>query len=167
MDLVEASPDATQDGASRLIHSLLLVEESFDAFGTSVSDRQDRFRRLVQFLNKAYRKGWCLWLSLQLPSTLGLDSGGAADMLKLLRNRLIGRISDNAERELLKRVFADEGHSVSELEGLVRNLPTLAPGALFCRGVVGGGAEANQRPLLEVASRLLGQREPLPSGGVK
>lgn len=104
----------------RPVHRLLLVEEA----GDLVSQLRDG--DLLGFVNKAFRKGWCVWLSAQFPSQLGHGRDAANQVISSLQNRLLHRIKDATQRDLLLEGLESAG--VEDAESVVSALATLEVG---------------------------------------
>ena len=89
----------------RAVIGLLLVEEANDALGDG-ADREKRVRRLEALLNKAFRQGWCIWLSTQQLRHLGYDKESALRVARLLRNRII-HIPEQSDVDLIRNMLSD------------------------------------------------------------
>jgi hypothetical protein len=160
MTLIETSSDQTASNEPRKVTKMLMVEEAGDAFGNNPDAVRESVTRLAQVLTKAYRKGWCVWLSTQYPSSLGYDVDSAARVLSLLQNRVVSAIKPKGQIDILVNVFRNEGHSETEL-GVLQELPMLPRGVAVCRAVSidASGSKETNLPLLKVNVRLLEKRE--------
>jgi hypothetical protein len=147
MSALLSIPDPVSSNAPRKVSRLLMVEEAGDLLGDA---NRSNVQQLIQLLTKAWRKGWCIWISTQQPTSLGYDQGTRSKILSLLQNRILARLHSIAERELVSNSFRDEQYKESELEDLGL-LNQLSPGTAICRAMDRG----ESLPLLTVNFRLL------------
>jgi hypothetical protein len=94
-----------EGNARRVVNSFLLVEEANDALGRG-DERKRIVDRLEDILAKAYRKGWCVWLSTQKPSHLGYDDDSSIRILRLLKYRILHAV-EPVDAALLKTATAN------------------------------------------------------------
>ena len=136
-----------------------MIEEANDAWGASESERQRRLRAMEGLLNKAWRKGWCIWLSTQSPSHLGYDKQSALRMLGLLGNRVIHDLgNDRGGIDSLLSSFHNEGMSASDLAYAAASLESMGQGVALVRGTTrDGGKVSALRPVL-AKIRMLGAK---------
>jgi hypothetical protein len=127
-----------------------LIEEANDAWGSAESQRRERLRALEALLNKAWRKGWCVWLSTQSPEHLGVDILGAERVLGMLKNRVIHSIDGNkAQMEVLRKVWTSEGLSSADLQYIEMNLREMPPWSAIIRGMSREAGKSKElRPIL-------------------
>ncbi len=124
--------DSSSDNASQAVHGLLLIEEASDVPGSK------RVRReLRRLLEKACRKGWCVWLSVQRPTALALDETEVLDLLAMLGNRVILSLEDDKEIALLETAFWREGAAADGVQELLGHLRTAPEGVALLRGSSG------------------------------
>lgn len=154
---IEGSSDETTGNRSREVAGFLLIEEANDAWGSVEGERQERIRAMEALLNKAWRKGWCIWLSTQSPSHLGFDGLSVMANLRLLRNRIIHDLgNDKGAVESLVQAFANEGMSRSDLAYVEASLNSMPPWSAILRGTSREGGKASAlRPVL-LKLRMLG-----------
>ncbi|HEV3049706.1 MAG TPA: hypothetical protein VGX50_05320 [Longimicrobium sp.] len=154
--VIESSPDPTTGNKERVIRYLLLVEEAAGVFGKSKGEQEAASARLIQLLSIAFRKGWCVWLSLQRPSMLGRDAKTRKRVLGYLGNRLVGVQKSADEVELLASVFKDEGHTSAEIEYFRRQVGRLTTGSALVRGCeILASKEKSYLPILKTRMRLM------------
>jgi hypothetical protein len=135
LSAVQAEPDVAGVGSDRKLKGLLLIEEAADGIRTDGDVEQIR-----QTLDKAYRKGWSIWFSLQRPSGLGKSRARAAEILGLLGNRIILRIDNEEELRIVADTFRSEGVGESAINAISTSLRTFhRKGQSFCRGVKADG----------------------------
>jgi len=134
---------------------MLIVEEVGDALGSSPDVIEKNVILLKQVLSKAYRKGWCIWLSTQRPSQLGHDDQSASDVLGLLHNRIIGKIRNRQEVDVIIKTFHDEGYSEEDLKDLPDTLRDLPIGSAIGRAVEIRDDKEHNLPLLRIKFRML------------
>jgi hypothetical protein len=124
--------DSSSDNASQAVHGLLLIEEASLVLGSK------RVRRaLRRLLEKACRKGWCVWLSVQRPTALALDETEVLDLLAMLGNRVILSLEDDKEIALLETAFWREGAAADGVHELLGHLRTAPEGVALLRGSSG------------------------------
>lgn len=159
MRKIEALPDSTSGNELRKVVRLLLIEEAEDALGVVPDEIKKSVVLLRQLLNKAQRKGWCIWLSTQRPTSLGYDDKSAGEVLALLHNRIISRITKKNEIDLIVEAYRNERYPEKDLQYLSSTLAELPTGTAVCRAVeVQAGKERNL-PLLKVKFRFLKRSE--------
>ena len=124
--------DASSDNASRAVHGLLLIEEASHVLGSKRV--RSELRRLLE---KAFRKGWCVWLSVQRPTALAVDEIEVVDLLALLGNRVILSLEDDKELALLETAFWREGVAADGVHELLGHLRTAPEGVALFRGSSG------------------------------
>jgi hypothetical protein len=147
-----SSADPTSSNTQRRVTRLLIVEEAGDALGDAPGDTgRNNVQQLMQLLNKAWRKGWCIWISTQRPTSLGYDEASAIKVLSMLGNRIISRIRNSVEVDLIVRTFRDEKYGETELEELASTLSQLPTGSAVCRAT----EKAESLSLLRIDFRLL------------
>ncbi len=121
--LNEIASSTTKIGdAEREVDSLLLVEEANDAIGKDESQRRRIVGRLDDILNKAYRFGWCIWLSTQRPSHLGYDNVSALKILTSLKNKILHQL-DATDIPLIEDCL--KGSAVGRLKKKISQLTEL------------------------------------------
>jgi hypothetical protein len=126
---ISGMPDLIKGNRPREIQKLLIVEEAADLFVNSDTDPR---RQLLSLVDQAYRKGWCIWLSLQRPSSLGADAG---TLLKNLENKIMYRLNDRSEVQLVADALTEAGMRPRDIEYLTEALPTLPQFTAFAIGV--------------------------------
>lgn len=159
---IESSPDRTTGNRAREVGGFLLLEEANDAWGVTDAERRARIRALDGMLNKAWRKGWCVWISTQYPAHLGYDEESAERVLKSLRNRVIHDIrKDRSVIEALTRVFKIEGMSKADLAFVEKSILEMEPWLALVRGMSREGAKPiDLRPVLAKV-RAFGEQRPV------
>lgn len=155
MKHIDQSADPTSNNESRKINKLLIVEEAGDALGTTPDEVRTNVTQLSHLLTKAWRKGWCIWLSTQRPSSLGYDKESAISILTLLQNRVVSNLKNENEIGILLDVFRSEGYSEDKLESIKSSVKDLQLGEAICRAVDTLGVKDRFLPLLKVKIRLL------------
>jgi hypothetical protein len=152
MDEVEKVEDATPGYQPRKITKMLLVEEAGQVLGSDGKQKENAIR-LPQLLDEAYRKGWCIWLSAQHPSSIAPNKDVSVQLLKKLKNRLI--LAQTTEVDTIVEVFKQEKPFTPEDESYLRStVGGLALGEAICRGVELSPNEV-RLPLIGVTIRRL------------
>jgi hypothetical protein len=129
---IQGLKDASSDNAPRAVYGLLLIEEAGDILGN------ERIRsELRRLLEQAFRKRWCVWLSLQRPTSIALGETEVLDLLALLGNRVILRLEDDKELALLESAFWRDGVATDGVHELLGQLRTAPEGVALFRGSSG------------------------------
>jgi hypothetical protein len=100
INIIINQEDQEKDGNPRVIKKFLLIEEAHGAFGTG-ADKNKIIEDFLSCITKAWRKGWCIWISTQAPSLLGYDNNSIKKMLEVLQNKIIHKISSANEIKLI------------------------------------------------------------------
>jgi hypothetical protein len=149
---IQSTPDPTSSNAPRRISRLLLVEEAGDVLGNAEGDiSRSNVNQLTRLLTKAGRKGWCIWISTQRPSSLGYDEGSSLKILSLLGNRIVAKINNAGELDLIVKTFRNEKYSETELQQFVSTVGELPLGSAVCRAM----EKSESLSLLRIDFRLL------------
>lgn len=143
---IEKEEDWITGNRPRALRGMILIEEA----GDLLEGQSNVSEKVMQFLQKASRKGWCLWLSLQKPTSLGPTQDKARLMLKELRNRLMFKTRDNVDVEMIQGVLREDGLPEADAEWAARLLPNLETGTAVCMGV----DARNDKPLSPVSIKL-------------
>jgi hypothetical protein len=153
--------EGNQGNANRVVTNLLLVEEANDAFGKN-GERRRIISRLEDTLNKAYRKGWCIWISTQHPAHLGYDDASAKRIFDLLQTRIIHQL-EVADISLLKDFLKDTIKADSKrLNDKLDQLVELKKGVAFIHGSSRVDGQVTQLPPVIASIRLLGEGTSAP-----
>lgn len=152
IDAILRQADGTSANADRRIQSLLLIEEANDAFGNDHQTRQRLVGAFSALLNKASRKGWCIWVSTQYPSHLGYDNDSALATLRGLHNRIVHYIDKPEERDAFLKCL-DLGKS--ENEKTARELENVKRGVAMLTAAELKNGQLVQLPLVRVSIQKL------------
>ena len=137
----------------RVVTSLLLVEEANDAFGKN-GERRRIIGRFEEILNKAYRKGWCIWISTQHPSHLGYDDASALKILRLLQTRIVHQL-ELGDIPLLKDCLKEV--APAQLRDKLDRLTQLKKGVALIHGTSRADGQVVILPPVIASIRLLGE----------
>jgi len=152
MDDIEKVGDATVGYQPRKVNKMLLVEEAGQVLGSDGKQKENAIR-LPQLLDEAYRKGWCIWLSAQHPSSIAPNKEVSVQLLKKLKNRII--MAQTTEVDTIVEVLKQEKPFTPEDESYLRStVGELATGDAICRGVELSPNEV-RLPLIGVTIRRL------------
>jgi hypothetical protein len=149
LDEITALPDNTSDNSPRKLKGFLLIEEALDGFGGSQRKLGKQFDKLGKVLDKAWRKGWSLWLSTQRPESF------PPKILAQLENRIIYKLANTGARQLVVNAFDAEDLSPRDAVALDRQLASLPDHTPICRGVEINEDGERRLPWLAVLMRLL------------
>lgn len=149
---VDRLPDASAGNTARAVDSLLLIEEANSIWGETSEERTARLNGLDSLLNKAYRKGWAVWVSTQFPQHLERDGDGGFGIVAQLKNRIVHQCGDPQAIRVLQNVVAGEAGAE---EGKVFNsmLESLPQYCAVVFGVIGGEGDMRSLPAVPVAIR--------------
>ena len=147
--------DTTKGNDSRVIKNLLLVEEANDVFG--VGDRRKQIvSRLESVLNKAYRWGWCIWLSTQRFIHLGHDRNSASNIFQLLQNKIIHQCDAENVSLIQENMKEDNPERLQEKLG---GVTALELGVAFIRGTSRVNVKTTFLPPVITKIRLPGKNQ--------
>lgn len=155
VEVCDGLPDVGVGNTERHIHGLLMLEEAQSIWGESEVERAAVLQSFEGMLLKAFRKGWAVWVSTQLPNHLSRNNDHGAGVLSLLKNRIIHRLPDETAIQDIERVFVKElGHSNSaELEALGIMLRDTPAFVAVLRGATCSGGDVKLMPAVKVKVR--------------
>ncbi len=139
----------------RVLEGMLLVEEANDAFGSDDA-RRKRVDNLERVLTKAWRKGWCIWLSTQHPSDVGYDNASVSRILRALQNRIFHQL-DESDVALASSLLSDDDEAAKKFEVLLTHMKKWTA---IVRGTFNDGGTIRPHPPITTAIRELGKELP-------
>jgi hypothetical protein len=150
IDVIEDENDLVKGNHPRDIQHILIVEELGDAWAGKRAKAQDRSKKLQRFLEKAWRKGWCVWLSTQRISELGPDEESARETLELVKNLIVHGVTAKEEAVLLD-ILRDEDHATSDIQYVQQQIRNRVQGVAMVRAVARDGKDARPLPPVYIA----------------